>query len=325
MTESLFLACLPWLAGMVAGTLGILAIGRFLDRQPLNLSVLRRLHGDDRGAVQSLAFVLTLPVLVMLLLFIVQMSQLTIATVTVHYAAYAAARAAVVWIPADVSDMEPPNVIGVLTPVAPVPGADGTSLTSPAGNNAGDLYVVEPGTLKWEKIRQAAVLGCLSISPSRDAPGGTAAASGPLERLYAAFDPASTANPRIVSRLRNKLAYASANTLLEMRVFHPAPRVQREDIPVTMPVELIDVPDLRVGYDDVVIVTVTHAFALLPGPGRLLSRPVVRRGESVDRLNGRILQTNGVYVTPVTATITLVNEGMVPVLRYVSSLTLLSP
>ncbi len=65
---------------------------------------LRQLHRDETGAVQSLSFVLTLPLFVMVMLFIVQLSQITIGRLAVEYAAMAAARSAAVWIPANMGD-----------------------------------------------------------------------------------------------------------------------------------------------------------------------------------------------------------------------------
>ena len=50
--------------------------------------------------MQSLSFVLTLPVFIFIMMMIVQVSQLMIGIVVVHYAAFAAARSAAVWIPA---------------------------------------------------------------------------------------------------------------------------------------------------------------------------------------------------------------------------------
>ena len=50
--------------------------------------------------MQSLSFVLTLPLFIMVMMMIVQVSQLMIGMVVVHYAAFAAARSAAVWIPA---------------------------------------------------------------------------------------------------------------------------------------------------------------------------------------------------------------------------------
>ena len=73
-----------------------------LDFGPWTLDFGRTLdfHADQRGSVESLSFVLTVPVFIMLMLLAVQITQLMIGLVVVHYAAFAAARSATVWIPA---------------------------------------------------------------------------------------------------------------------------------------------------------------------------------------------------------------------------------
>ena len=73
----------------------------------LDLRRLGQLHRCQRGGVQSLSFVLTLPVFVMLVMFIVQVSQLMIAQVVVNYAAYGAARSLAAWVPQHVVEIEP--------------------------------------------------------------------------------------------------------------------------------------------------------------------------------------------------------------------------
>ena len=80
------------------------------------LGRLRRLHRDQAGSVQSLSFVLTLPLFVMVMMLIVQVSQLMIGLIVVHYAAYAAARSAVVWIPANLPSPETAQLHQFLRP-----------------------------------------------------------------------------------------------------------------------------------------------------------------------------------------------------------------
>jgi hypothetical protein len=108
-------ACLPWLAWLVIASL-LLVITLRVAGAKMNLARLRRIHADQTGSVQSLSFVLALPFLVMIVLFIVQVSQLMIGTIVVHYAAYAAARAAAVWIPAKLSVGEGANCISSYYP-----------------------------------------------------------------------------------------------------------------------------------------------------------------------------------------------------------------
>ena len=110
-------ACLPWLALLLAGFACAYLLVR-LNRSRLELGRLARLHRDQAGGVQSLSFVLTLPVFVIVMLFIVQVSQLMIGTIVVHYAAFAAARSAVVWIPARLGAEETENCISAYYPEA---------------------------------------------------------------------------------------------------------------------------------------------------------------------------------------------------------------
>ena len=64
------------------------------------------LHRDEAGGVQSVSFVLTVPIFIMLMLLAVQITQVMIGLMTVHYAAFAAARSASVWIPARMEPFE---------------------------------------------------------------------------------------------------------------------------------------------------------------------------------------------------------------------------
>ncbi len=86
------------------------ALVRF-SRAQLRLGRLLTLHRDEAGSIQSLSFVLTLPVFIFVMLMIVQVSQLMIGIVVVHYAAFAAARSAAVWIPAAMPAPEGPCCI----------------------------------------------------------------------------------------------------------------------------------------------------------------------------------------------------------------------
>ena len=117
--------CIPWLA-LLAGAFALVALLLRINGSRIRLRRLWSLHRDESGSAQSLSFVLTLPLFVMVMLFIVQVSQLMIGTIVVHYAAFATARSAIVWIPAE---MEPPewrNCISFyrLDPDAEEPGQD---------------------------------------------------------------------------------------------------------------------------------------------------------------------------------------------------------
>ena len=88
MTRAVLLACVPWLLVLIA-SLGVLYVLARISRARMELGRLRRLHADQQGSAQSLSFVLTLPLFIMVLMFIVQVSQLMIGQVVVEYAAFA--------------------------------------------------------------------------------------------------------------------------------------------------------------------------------------------------------------------------------------------
>ncbi len=332
MGRAVLLACLPWLALLVV----LFFCGYLLVRlsgSRFRPGRLRQLHRDQRGGAQSLSFVLTLPLFVMIMLLIVQVSQLMIATVVVHYAAYAAARSAIVWIPAIVDGGEWRNCISEVEvdPDAPdnVPPLDPFDENS-GPSDGGVTYLIKPGSQKYEKIHSAAVLACMPISPSRDL-GIEPRGSGPLtaeilQGAYGSMVPDSAANPRIPARLRNKLAYAQDHTEIEIRFYHsndsggPHP-----DPPLHVPPEYSEYGRFddrgqfypnEVGWQDPITVTVKHDLALLPGPGRLLARFVVGSDGKPDKLAEKIRREGNVYLFRLTASATLGNEGETSVIPY---------
>jgi hypothetical protein len=296
------LALLP-----VCGTLAMLVrLVRMGERRPI-----LALHGDERGSVQSLSFVLTVPVFIMLMLLAVQITQLMIGLVVVHYAAYAAARSATVWIPARLEPDELENRIG--------------HRTLQGNENAGEIYQISPGSTKFERIRQAAALACVPIAPSRDLglanPGDPMAQS--LVSVFQAISPTATTNPRIPRRLANKWAYADLATHIEIRTFHR--RYGDSGIALWDEPPLWDLESSspeghfkanEIGWRDQIRVTVIHQFALLPGPGRLLAR---RANESryADTVSPKIQRAGNVYFVPLLATATMVGEGEKSVRPYV--------
>ncbi len=205
MHRALIEAWWPWFGLLAGSSLLVLVVVRLAGArfEPRRLFAL---HRDQAGAVQSLSFVLTLPLFVMLMLFIVQVSQLMIAGVVVQYAAYAAARAAIVWIPAELGD-EPPNWIG---PAEAEVG--GTAIRSPTAQQEQWLSLVWPESRKLAKISMAARWACVPISPSRSlglpASGVLALIQEIAYRNLATNS--SIPSAAITSRLRNKQAYALA-------------------------------------------------------------------------------------------------------------------
>ena len=318
MGRELLLACLPWLGLLLAAGVVLLLLMRLNGSRP-DPRRLARLHRDEVGSVQSLSFVLVLPFFVMVILFIVQVSQLMIGTVVVHYAAYAAARAAIVWIPANLSEYKPENCISAryldpeaLDQVAP-------SLEGPT--DGGLTYVILPEGPKYEKILSAAALACVPIAPSRDlglVPQGRAAvAADILDRTYRAITQDDGSNPRLTQRLQNKLAYALDQTAIEVRFHHRNREPPLEWSPMFTDVTLADYfRENELGWQDQIRVIVHHNLALLPGPGRFLARSQPPSAGATDEVASRIQRIGGVYVYPLSATITLGNEGEKSVIPY---------
>jgi hypothetical protein len=309
MHRDVMTACAPHAIALLACVVALRVLLRVSGAR-LRLAPLARLHRDQSGAVQSLSFVLTLPLFLMILLFIVQLSQLTIARVVLEYAAFAAARSAIVWIPAHLGPGEEANRIGRLRYLGDVVGED--------GNIYGE-YEVEPEGPKFRKIHFAAAMACLPICPSRNVgqprehPGNTAADA--LIRAYRAQTPGATANPRIPRRIRNKLAYALNSTRVRILIRH------KDEEPRLFPHGLAPYPEEftgnEIGWQDQIVVTVDHDFALLPGPGRLLARPASSPETGTDRVAQRVRSRNQVFVYPMSATVRLSNEGEKSVLPYV--------
>jgi len=322
MGRAVLLACLPWAVCLLVAVGAALLLVR-IDGSRFRLRRLRRLwrlHRNEAGGAQSLAFVLTLPFFVMILLFIVQVSQLMIATVVVHYAAYAAARSASVWIPANVGEPETANRISYYAPDPEAPDQH-VPIMNPdhpdfAPSEGGVTYLVEPGSLKYAKIESAAVMACLPICPSRDTgaelDGEGARAAEIVDRLYSALSPESTANRAIPRRLRNKMAYAMDNTRVEIRFYHK--NTEPPLRPYWIPPAEFRYNEL--GWQDQITVTVHHDLALLPGPGRLLARETYRPGGEPDSVSETIERRGSVYVYPLKASIAMGNEGEKSVIPY---------
>ena len=228
MHRETLIACAPYLVAMVALLLAQGLILR-LSRGRLQLAVLRGLHRDQRGAVQSLSFVLTLPVFLFIMLFIVQLSLITMARISVEYAAYAAARSAIVWFPANLGyDAMEENRVSQ-SPLIPVRYYEAN------GRNYTVFLVPRTARSMPASIWPRPWLACPSVP--RPTPGlpsnslgsrGTAFDSAPLR----GFGASSLSNARMPARLRNKLAYALANTYVEIEVHHCGDQIQGGDPPL---------------------------------------------------------------------------------------------
>jgi hypothetical protein len=269
------------------------------------------LHRDQRGSVQSLSFVLTVPVFIMLMMLAVQITQLMIGEIIVNYAAYAAARAASVWVPARIGD-----------PIAmpqPLELANWLNLRSITPNDVtGGAATLSP---KAVQVYRAAALACVPIAPSRDL--GLANGNDPttqsLLAMFSAYSTSGQTNSRLPMRLANKWAYASHATMVQMSTFHrqfgTAQSSYQNEPPLwdSNPFDLEDYyqPVVELDWRDEITVTVTHNFALLPGPGRLLAKS----GSTVSRIG----QISGVYYVPLSASATTVPEGDKSIAPYVYS------
>jgi hypothetical protein len=264
------------------------------------------LHADERGSVQSLSFVLTVPLFIMLMLLAVQITQLMIGQIVVHYAAFAAARSAAVWVPARIEEpLELANWINQRQ----------YSGTEPLG----DVANTSP---KLAQIHRAAALACVSIAPSRDLGIGDAGdiTTLALVAVFSAYSPTAGTNSRLPVRLANKWAYAFRATDVELSTFHRRYGPGYRDEPPLWDSNPWSVEAYykatEIGWRDEITVKVTHHFALLPGPGKLLAR---RANESFrpDTVSPSISRAGSVYYIPITASATLAPEGEKSVAPYV--------
>lgn len=319
MNRTILEACLPCVGAIAVAFVLFVVIAR-LGGANWNWNRFRVLHRSEEGGVQSLAFVLTLPLLVMILLFIVQVSQLMLGIMTVNYAAFATARAAIVWIPTWVPGEEYAGESA---------DEDGQN-ELPPGIEPGIPVLINQETInqqwseKYEKIWTAAVLACAPAAPSRQTPDGAATGFGPvadaayvMKQMYADIVPASTANDRIPRRIDNKVTYSGWNThvslMFEDRNSQPVDGTNTYN-PIDH--ELVPYFPSEVGWQDPITVTVYHDFALLPGPGRFLAKLLVRSDGKEDRVAPRIRQQSGIYKTRIYASATLTNEGIKSIRPY---------
>ena len=314
MSQAILIACLPWLATLVFALLGVGCLVKLRGRDDSQLwQRLRTLHRDEQGAVQSLSFVLTVPLFIMFMLLIVQASQVMLGLVVVHYAAFAAARSAMVWIPASTTDLtETANCISTRSPDS-------------RGNN-GTNYVIGSSGMKYQRIRSAAVLACAPLAPSRNVGVGGNGNDPRAELLMMAVPalaPFMESNTQVPVRLANKIAYSEQATHLTLKFFHPdnEPPLQHyyEFVDGAGNWRWIEFSDNELGWQDAITATVTHDFALLPGPARFLAKPMTQTSVG-DPTAARISRRGNVYVLPLTASATLGNEGEKSVMSYVHQL-----
>ncbi len=323
MHRDILIACLPCFVVLCAAMLvlrGVLAVGA----ASWDWRRLTQMHRCERGGVQSLAFVLTMPIFIMVVLLIVQVSQLMIAQMVLHYAAFAGARAASVWLPAAVDNpsMELDDYAEVENRVSDRPTTDdGDYTTFEVGASS--------GSQKLWKVRAAVVQALAPLAPSRDL--GSQSQMSRLndviyaqQQMYTTLVPASQSNSRIPVRLSNKLKYADQNTrvVVEWRdgrdgngrdsLDNTAYNVRNHTCP--NPELQTHYRESEIGWQSPITVYVIHQFALIPGPGRFLAAKLIRADGLPDRVSPRIKQNNNtnqkVYTTQMTAAATITCEGL---------------
>lgn len=314
MHQELLRSLFPWLVALAVLFAFAQGIVRFSGAR-MQFGRLRELHRCEAGGVQSLAFVLALPMFLAIVMFIVQIALVMVGLITVNMAAFAAARSAAVWIPAYVSEFEAENRL-------------------PAGISQGSPQVVDFGVAqsspKYQKIFEAAALACVPIAPSRAVRetdqsllGRTRADEG-LLTLYPMLVPSSASNSVMPQRLRNKLAYSLQNTRLTISFVDknsgaggasvPGPTYNPVDHPDSARVPYIP---SEVGWQDPVTIEVQHQFRLLPGPGRFLAKLVTRYDGRTDDVAPMIQQQGSIHTVPLRGSATLTIEGLKSIRPYV--------
>lgn len=319
--------CEPAIIALLAAFV-LLALVVRLGPSRFDLRRLIRLHRCEQGAVQSLAFVLVLPIFMTIVLFIVQVSQLLIGMMVVNQAGFAAARSASVWIPARIDDgYETTNIVDPGYTLVPV-SIDGQYVTTLLIDD-----LARANSPKLRRIRMAAVMGCAPASPSQDlglVPATQEAneASFVVQNLYPTMVPSSAGNSRTLPRLRNKIAYSDRHTLvvLEWRdtgnntvrgpSYNPRAHEDTAAVPRHNPNE--------VGWQDGITVYVVHRYALLSSVGRYFAGRLSGWRNLPLHVQNQLppawmLGTTGDAgqpIVPLVGTATITNEGLKAVRRH---------
>src|SRR5579872_7197965 len=350
MHRAILEACFPWFLWLLAAFAGLWLLARVSGARfaPVRL---RSLHRSEEGSIQTLSFVLTLPIFMMIVLFIVQVSQLMIGITVVHYAAFAAARAASVWIAAELPN-EPANNMGGRSI------AEGDTYpiwyTTPQ-YNFNTISPEEKATVaKYYRVWSAAAMACMPIAPSHQYMTASAmqqigAQNGvtvPMTMLYQSLVPKAANNPQIANRIRNKAAYAYDHTMIVISgvdvslnglngptynpVNHPPPTDPLSAEPMGTPQTWM-YRRSEIGWQDPITVWVKFDFPLLTGPnrflspGKFMSTKLSPADGTRDNVSQRIQiwkksdhpgYSENVYFTILTATATITNEGTKSIIAF---------
>jgi len=337
--------CRPALIALCAAVVALVVVIRVSGCR-FDIRRLSQLHHCQRGGVQSLSFILTLPMFVMLVMFIVQVSQLMIGQVVINNAAYGAARSLAAWVPQQVGldHLQLQNVIfdNRLSPSQSV----GYYYV---GGSRQDGFVGGVGGQTTENIAKlefpfrSAVAACATISPSRQL--GLNLTTDARDHFLATrtawqqfIGPAATASNN--GRLYSKYSYSYWNTELWIRFQNLDSNIGPTHNPLNCPAH--SHRSNEIGWRDPITITVRHNLALLPGPGRFLAKHLVRPGGPPDMVSHRISQWAGprrqvnantaagsagsahdpqynrrVYATTVWARATVTNDGIKSLVPYV--------
>ena len=307
MSQNILESIFPWaiclVVAVIAARLLIAASGA-----KLKLARLRSIHRSQKGSVQSLSFVLTLPFFVMILMLIIQVSQIMFGNIVVHYAAFAAVRSASVWIPANVSSYETANRVSSLTLINSTPD--------------GQQFLVSPAGEKFSKIHQAATLACMPLGPSRnlgyELDPASQSTHEALSKQFRGANPNSRTNDLISTRLRNKLAYSYPNTSVQLTLWHrykhrwhwwsEPPLQVRYDVPPYRDEYYLN----EVGWQDELTAQVMFNLPLLPGPVRFFAP--TGNFATIEGVNPAIDASGETFIWPISASATMGVEGEKPLI-----------
>lgn len=337
MHRAILEACFPWFLWLLAAFAVLWLLARVSGARfaPVRL---RSLHRSEEGSVQTLSFVLTLPIFMMIVLFIVQVSQLMIGITVVHYAAFAAARAASVWLPAQMPDEPANQAFGI---AAPAP-----NWSTPVLNYYGGAGVP---SWKCQKVWSAAVLACYPIAPSKRYINPSALQNYNSQMaqttvsLYRTLVPKAANDSVIPGRLMNKAAYATEHTSIQISgtdydnsgpaTYNPIGHGSPTN-PLSPEYNFPDRWQFKqneIGWQDPITVQVWFRFALLTGPGRFLSPGHFLKAQlapsdgTPDKVSSRIQiwdknshpnYVESVYWTQLTATATITAEGLISIIPH---------
>ncbi|MBM79051.1 MAG: hypothetical protein CMJ78_00460 [Planctomycetaceae bacterium] len=341
MSRTILQDLVPSAIALITAFVALLIVIR-VSKCRFSFARLRQIHGCETGAVQSLATVLTLPLFIMIVMFIIQVSELMHGIIAVNYSTFAGVRAAAVWIPSNprAGDMQMlENVLPLpITENNPIMLNNGAPLTGPRATmqpRVSTEYVE-----KYQRILNSTAMALAPACPSHDygfqVQGSAAQLQDAAMTAYLDMVPEARESTKVPRRIQSKIAYAIRNTSVIVE-FEDKDTLQgptyNPRVPVRMENGQVVVDDQgrvvrnwnphEVGWQDPMTVTVVHHFALLPGPGRFLAKYLVRDNYS-DRTASRINQLsapNGesVYTVMITASAQMTSEGFKPIMSYVQN------